>query len=98
MPNINATEFQLKVVGEKKALVYLRLFNSFLTKLFIQVPARRRNILVKRFQSIDQLFEVKQCPAVRASGAIVFRIEPSKHLLKFAAAIGAGHLNRRWKN
>lgn len=83
----------LKLRGTKKLNTYLSRLFSFLRDL----PEPRRNSLIERFQTIDDLVVINDDPAKRA-GAFFVSIKPSKHLLKFATAAGAGHLNRRWNN
>lgn len=83
----------LNLSGGKKMQSYIKSILLFLRDL----PDARRNRFIKRFQTINNFAKVDNSTAKRA-GSLLVRIKPSKDLLKFATAIGAGHLNRRWNN
>jgi hypothetical protein len=86
-------DITLELTGGKKLNSYVKSVLSFLGDL----PDSRRNRFVERLQAIDNLAEVNSGSAIGA-GSNVLRIQPSKELLEFTSAIGAGHLNRRWNN
>lgn len=88
---------KLNLTGQKKMLTYVRLFSKAFIKVLNKVSGSRRDVLIKRFQRINKLVDLYSIPTCNAHKAL-FGIKPSKAMLRFVSAIGAGNLNKRWKN